>query len=228
SNNNNSPFADGHGGEEVSKYCALHFPPFLKRSLYADQNIPETIKKSFLEFDRTLKEPHVISQLRKLASRDVEDEVEEDQAALLRKEAQMPIEQLIQSANILGDIIPKADEAKDTKNGETSKGEAEAATTSSTDAGASEDNNKEAEVKKDEDGNEAKAAEVAVKADDDKKELPTEEEKKNGETSAADSSNNGEESNGEGPSSSSAASASTALNQPSSSGASSSPSKKAV
>lgn len=102
---------DGHGGDEVAKYCALHFPPFIKKSLFQDQNIPEAIKKSFLEFDRSLKEPHVIDELRKIAALD--DGIEEDETSLLKKEATMPIEQLVQ---------PEIDSiSKDSKNGESSK-----------------------------------------------------------------------------------------------------------
>ena len=105
---------DGHGGDEVSKYCSLHFPPFIKRSLYQDQNIPEAIKKSFLEFDRSLKEPHVINELRKLASLDDLEEIEEDEASLLKKEANMPLDQLVQHDEI-------SDNLSDPKNGESSK-----------------------------------------------------------------------------------------------------------
>jgi protein phosphatase 1G len=50
---------DGHGHEhvegDVSKYCAKNFPEYLKaHDDYINNEIPDALKKSFLEFDETL------------------------------------------------------------------------------------------------------------------------------------------------------------------------------
>ena len=50
---------DGHGHEyvegDVSKYCAKNYPEYLKaQDDYINNEIPDALKKSFLEFDQTL------------------------------------------------------------------------------------------------------------------------------------------------------------------------------
>jgi len=64
-----------------------------------------------LEFDRSLKDPDVINELRKLASLDEMEDIAEDETVILKKEAQMPLEQIFQGN--LPELL-----SKETKNGE--------------------------------------------------------------------------------------------------------------
>ncbi|KAH9516911.1 Protein phosphatase 1G [Dermatophagoides farinae] len=87
---------DGHGGDEVSKYCALKLPNFVKNSsLYKEDKIVEALEDSFLKFDNTLKESAVVSELKKLANIDEANEIDENETSDLRKEASIPIEEII-------------------------------------------------------------------------------------------------------------------------------------
>ncbi|OTF70277.1 protein phosphatase 2C-like protein, partial [Euroglyphus maynei] len=87
---------DGHGGDEVSKYCARKFPDFIKNSDFFKENkIPQALEHSFLKFDNTLKEPKVLAELKKIANIDDAIDIDEDETSVLRKEAHMPIEELL-------------------------------------------------------------------------------------------------------------------------------------
>ncbi|KAJ6218030.1 hypothetical protein RDWZM_009187 [Blomia tropicalis] len=114
---------DGHGGEEVSKYCSIHLPSFIKETqseLY-HSDLVEALKKAFLQFDRELKRPDVINQLRKLVSLDEMEEIAENESTILRKEALMPLEEVMKSS------FPEL-YSNENKNGETSENNKEDAT----------------------------------------------------------------------------------------------------
>ncbi|XP_065320020.1 protein phosphatase ppm-1.G-like isoform X2 [Gordionus sp. m RMFG-2023] len=60
---------DGHGGSEVAKYTALHFPEFLQKLKkdYNYKNMECFLQKAFLMFDSKLKNPDIERELKKLA-----------------------------------------------------------------------------------------------------------------------------------------------------------------
>lgn len=214
---------DGHGGEEVSKYCALHFPTFLKKRLaFADGNYLDVIRQAFLEFDRTLKEPHVIAELRKLASMDDMEDIGDDEPSLLRKEAEIPIEELVKDADD-GD-----ETTKESKNGESSKDEPAVSSSSTAGDGEGDKPVDTSDVKTEEVKESSKNGEVDSANADEKSDDAKESSSKNGKVdSTAGPSGSGEAggsssaSNGEGSSKSVAEVVDADLAKPSSSGISS-------
>ncbi|KAG1665821.1 Protein phosphatase 1G [Nymphon striatum] len=101
---NSSLFAvyDGHGGLDVSNYCSLRLPDFIKSvSDYKKGKISEALENGFLEFDLTLKTSEVRDELAKiggtselLGDHNSEDDVHE--LLQLRKESDMPIQKLME------------------------------------------------------------------------------------------------------------------------------------
>lgn len=102
---------DGHGGKEVAQYAAKYLPSYLlNHSHYKTGNIELALEESFLGFDATLIEEDVQRELRRLADdipnsdHNVDDEDNKDnyiakikkEAALLREEASMPIEKVLE------------------------------------------------------------------------------------------------------------------------------------
>ncbi|KAF7488466.1 Putative protein phosphatase [Sarcoptes scabiei] len=87
---------DGHGGEEVSRYCALYLPDFIRDcSLYKENKISEAIEECFLRFDRKLLEPDVQAELAKIGCIDDPDDIDENETIDLKKEASMSLAQII-------------------------------------------------------------------------------------------------------------------------------------
>ncbi|KAH9422287.1 Protein phosphatase 1G [Dermatophagoides pteronyssinus] len=87
---------DGHGGHEISKYCAQNLPDFIKKSsFYKEKKISDALEDSFLKFDNTLKEPNVLAELKKLADLNDISDIDDDETSTLRKEASIPIEEII-------------------------------------------------------------------------------------------------------------------------------------
>lgn len=91
---------DGHGGQEVAKYCAQHLPGFIKSlNSYQKNKLSDCLEEAFLKFDQTLTQPEVINELKILSGNqemdkeDTDDEINE--AILLREEADIPIEALM-------------------------------------------------------------------------------------------------------------------------------------
>uniref|UniRef100_A0A915D710 protein-serine/threonine phosphatase n=1 Tax=Ditylenchus dipsaci TaxID=166011 RepID=A0A915D710_9BILA len=85
---------DGHGGAEVAIYIAKNFPQFLKNSgLLNSGNLEEALKKSFVDFDITLKDEDSFTHSRL----DEEEEREQlfEEAMALSKEASVSIESII-------------------------------------------------------------------------------------------------------------------------------------
>ncbi|XP_066272215.1 protein phosphatase 1G-like isoform X2 [Branchiostoma lanceolatum] len=94
---------DGHGGAEVAEYCAKYLPEHLQAmQLYKDGNLKDALQEGFLSFDEKLTQEEVINELKQLAglSEDEQNEQEiaddpEDEASLLKQEADMSIEEIL-------------------------------------------------------------------------------------------------------------------------------------
>ncbi|XP_029642059.1 probable protein phosphatase 2C 58 isoform X1 [Octopus sinensis] len=115
---------DGHGGSEVAEYCALHLPDYIKSlQSYKDNNLNLALKEAFLGFDATLVTPEVVKELKALVNLDkgktcpksntqnpgfyhdtpssmctyaADDDVhDENEAEMLRADANIPIEELV-------------------------------------------------------------------------------------------------------------------------------------
>lgn len=89
---------DGHGGAEVAEYAAKHLPLWIKKSeYYSKGDLERALSDSFLAFDQSLVEPHVLQILKDMvdepASDDEDDKINE--AIALQEEAAMPIDQLL-------------------------------------------------------------------------------------------------------------------------------------
>lgn len=104
---------DGHGGSEVSAYCALRFPDYLKQiEAYKSGDIDKALKEAFIGFDATLLEENVIEALKSLAKKLPEgidpddDSGEEENLADLCQEARMPLK----------DVLKKYEEYKQNPN----------------------------------------------------------------------------------------------------------------
>lgn len=119
---------DGHGGSEVSLYCALHFSDTLKDlKSYQGGNYEGALKEAFMIIDKELLEPQVVRELSVLADKELEDspptnedianaealrqdeeECEEDEMAMLHEEATMSIEELLSRYGKIASATKKA------------------------------------------------------------------------------------------------------------------------
>lgn len=152
---------DGHGGDEVSKYCSIYLPNFVKDStLYKEGKIKEALEESFLKFDLTLKEPKVLNRLKVLSGTDVYDDIDAEETMILKQEANMPIEEVLKNG---------FETSTPDKNGETSK----------TDDVESDKQENKDEILKNTDGDKDEANNVEEKKNGENKDI--ENEKKNSE-----------------------------------------------
>lgn len=95
---------DGHGGAEVSAYCALKLPDYLKKlDTYKGGDYEKALKDAFIGFDLTLLEPSVIEELKTLAKKnpdigpeDSDQEDEDENIADLYHEARMPLREVLE------------------------------------------------------------------------------------------------------------------------------------
>ncbi len=115
---NTSLFAvyDGHGGSEIAVYCSRYLPEFLKKlNSYQEGRLNDALIESFLKFDSVLLDSNVKKILQKLANDENEEpdqahefisslnnsneENHHEEAELLKKEAEVPIEELLKRYN---------------------------------------------------------------------------------------------------------------------------------
>lgn len=113
---------DGHGGAEIALYCSRHLPDFLKQlDSYREGQLKEALTEGFLKFDSLLLQSDVKEVLQEIAdskekndddeqiddqAHDIvipknfnednnhNDELNVEEASLLKKEAEIPIEEL--------------------------------------------------------------------------------------------------------------------------------------
>ncbi|CAH2245210.1 phosphatase 1G [Pelobates cultripes] len=99
---------DGHGGEEVALYCAKYLPEIIKeQKAYKEGKLQKALEDAFLAIDDKLIQEDVIKELSQMAGRPIndhegekdkvadEDDVDNEEAALLHEEATMTIEELL-------------------------------------------------------------------------------------------------------------------------------------
>ncbi|CAF2241359.1 unnamed protein product [Rotaria magnacalcarata] len=108
---------DGHGGAEIALYCARHLPDFIKQlASYQEGRLKDALIEGFLKFDSLLLDPNVKEILQTLAdlkdkndddeqiddasdgvivSTNASEELNVEEAQLLKKEAELPIEELL-------------------------------------------------------------------------------------------------------------------------------------
>jgi len=88
---------DGHGGKEVADYCAQNLHRFILDSeSYQEGDIKKALKESFLNIDEALTTEEVIQELKGLQNDMGGDDEDEDEAALLLEEANMPLGDLLE------------------------------------------------------------------------------------------------------------------------------------
>ncbi|XP_065366792.1 probable protein phosphatase CG10417 [Calliphora vicina] len=97
---------DGHGGAEVSTYCADKLPQFLKAlAAYLDGNFEKALTEAFLGFDKTLLDPEVIETLKILAGEknfvdgddsDAMEDDEDENLAELHEEGNLPLDEVME------------------------------------------------------------------------------------------------------------------------------------
>ncbi|CAF4551158.1 unnamed protein product, partial [Rotaria sp. Silwood1] len=126
---------DGHGGAEIALYCSRHFPDFLKQlDSYKEGRLNDALIEGFLKFDSLLLDTNVKEILQALAdSKDkndndepIDDQTTDDivlstntneennhneelnieEAQLLKKEAELPIEELLKRYSNDGKYFP--------------------------------------------------------------------------------------------------------------------------
>lgn len=99
---------DGHGGEEVALYCAKYLPEIIKeQKAYKEGKLQKALEDAFLAIDSKLTTEGVIKELCQIAGRPLidhdddqekvaeEDDVDNEETALLHEEATMTIEELL-------------------------------------------------------------------------------------------------------------------------------------
>ncbi|XP_017319464.1 protein phosphatase 1G isoform X1 [Ictalurus punctatus] len=141
---------DGHGGEEVALYCSKYLPDIIKeQKAYKDGKLQKALEDAFLAIDSLITSAEVIKELVQIAGRPqeeaapekvaYEDDVDNEETALLHEEATMTIEELLvrygqnlnKSSKKPGQDAPKELEDKDNAhadkgiNGETECGASE-------------------------------------------------------------------------------------------------------
>nr|XP_054508918.1 protein phosphatase 1G isoform X4 [Agelaius phoeniceus] len=96
-----------HGGEEVALYCAKYLPEIIKdQKAYKEGKLQKALEDAFLAIDAKLTTEEVIKELSQMAGRPQDDEdekekvadeddVDNEEAALLHEEATMTIEELL-------------------------------------------------------------------------------------------------------------------------------------
>lgn len=97
---------DGHGGAEVSTYCADKFPAFFKTlDKYKEGSYEQALKDAFLGFDKTLLQPDVIDVLKTIANEkndnqgdesETVDEDEDEDMAELHEEGSLPLDEVME------------------------------------------------------------------------------------------------------------------------------------
>lgn len=97
---------DGHGGAEVSTYCADKLPKFLKAlTAYVEGNFEQSLIDAFLGFDKTLLESEVIEVLKILAGEknfvdgddsDAMEDDEDEDLAELHEEGNLPLDEVME------------------------------------------------------------------------------------------------------------------------------------
>lgn len=97
---------DGHGGEEVALYCSRYLPDIIKeQKTYKDGKLQKALEDAFLAIDSRMTTEDVIKELVQIAGRPTEeppvekvadeDDLDNEEAALLHEEATMTIEELL-------------------------------------------------------------------------------------------------------------------------------------
>ncbi|GAA6066744.1 protein phosphatase 1G [Tachysurus ichikawai] len=97
---------DGHGGEEVALYCSKYLPDIIKQQkAYKDGKLQKALEDAFLAIDSQITSEEVIKELVQIAGRPQEeaapekvadeDDVDNEETALLHEEATMTIEELL-------------------------------------------------------------------------------------------------------------------------------------
>ncbi|XP_062852008.1 protein phosphatase 1G [Trichomycterus rosablanca] len=97
---------DGHGGEEVALYCSKYLPDVIKeQKAYKEGKLQKALEDAFLAIDSRITTEEVIKELVQIAGRPLEehtsekvadeDDVDNEEAALLHEEATMTIEELL-------------------------------------------------------------------------------------------------------------------------------------
>ncbi|XP_067092390.1 protein phosphatase 1G [Osmerus mordax] len=97
---------DGHGGEEVALYCSKYLPDVIKeQKTYKDGKLQKALEDAFMAIDGKITTEEVIKELVQIAGRPTEeapnekvaeeDDLENEEAALLHEEATMTIEELL-------------------------------------------------------------------------------------------------------------------------------------
>ncbi|XP_030628568.1 protein phosphatase 1G isoform X2 [Chanos chanos] len=121
---------DGHGGEEVALYCSKYLPDIIKeQKAYKDGKLQKALEDAFLAIDSRITTEEVIKELVQIAGRPQEDpgnekvadedDVDNEEAALLHEEATMTIEELlIRYGQNLNAKRPGPDSSKEPGDGE--------------------------------------------------------------------------------------------------------------
>jgi len=87
---------DGHGGEEVAKYCSENIHKFiLDCDAFAEGDLKTALRDSFMTIDQALTSDEVIEELKALSGMKDSPEDDVEEAAMLLEEANMPIEELL-------------------------------------------------------------------------------------------------------------------------------------
>ncbi|KAM4602991.1 protein phosphatase 1G [Polymixia lowei] len=97
---------DGHGGEEVALYCSKYLPDIIKeQKTYKDGKLQKALEDAFLAIDSRMTTEEVIKELVQIAGRPTdeptnekvaeEDDLDNEEEALLHEEATMSIEELL-------------------------------------------------------------------------------------------------------------------------------------
>uniref|UniRef100_A0AAY4E4V7 Protein phosphatase 1G n=1 Tax=Denticeps clupeoides TaxID=299321 RepID=A0AAY4E4V7_9TELE len=97
---------DGHGGEEVALYCSKYLPEIIKeQKAYKEGKLQKALEGSFLTIDSQITTEDAIKELAQIAGRPQddttnekvadEDDLDNEEAALLHEEATMTIEELL-------------------------------------------------------------------------------------------------------------------------------------
>lgn len=91
---------DGHGGKEVAEYCALNLHNFLMDTeAFTEGDMQRALRETYMNIDEAITSDEVIKELKTIGGFDNEgsqDGEEDDEAAMLLEEANMPLGDLLE------------------------------------------------------------------------------------------------------------------------------------
>ncbi len=92
-------------GQEIAQYCSKKLPDFIKNTeAYKNGDLKQALEEAFSDIDKSIITEEVIKELKELVGEQDDDDDDLDEAAMLSKEANIPIEELLSKMKQVSEI----------------------------------------------------------------------------------------------------------------------------